>query len=283
MAIFFPWQNQNQGQGQGQGQAQLGLQGQGQGQLGLQLQDQGQDQDQLQDQDQGQWQGQYSESLNENGNLNGNGNGNLNGNGNGNLNGNLNDSANTNVNAALNANANLNANLNASVTDVKVKVDVDLDIDDDLLQDNDYIDMKEMDEIENSVVVPEVITQTMNVAGNAFAIDQINNLTDNDSVKDANVSFANGGAGPLLGLGLLGADGGASNFEMHAHAKGGFSGADGNWAEIDDNGMTGTTGMSSADATVSQEAFTQNIVLGANIQFNSIEMKVAGDDIGDFA
>ena len=283
MAIFFPWQNQNQGQAQGQ--AQLGLQGQGQGQLGLQLLDQDQDQLQDQDQDQGQWQGQYSESLNENGNLNGNGNGNgnLNGNGNGNLNGNLNDSANTNVNAALNANANLNANLNASVTDVKVKVDVDLDIDEDMLQDNDYIDMKEMDEIENSVVVPEVITQTMNGAGNAFAIDQINNLTDNDYVTDANVSFANGGPGPLIGLGLLGAGGDASNFEMNANASGGGSGAHGNWAEIDDTGMTGTTGMSSADATVSQEAFTQNIVLGANIQFNSIELKVAGDDIGDFA
>jgi hypothetical protein len=269
MAIFFPWQNQKQYQDQNQGQ--------------FNYQFQGQDQDQDQDQDQGQWQGQYSESVNENGNLNGNGNGNLNGNGNGNLNGNLNDSANTNVNAALNANANLNANLNASVTDVKVKVDIDLDLDEDMLQDNDLIDMKNMDAIENSVVVPEVIYQTVNGAGNNFNIDQINNLTDNDRVEDANVSFANGGAGPLLGLGLLGAGGDAANFEMNANAKGGWSGADDNWSQIGDNGTTGPTGMSSADAAISQEAFTQNIVMGANIQFNSIDLKVAGDDIGDFA
>ncbi len=261
MAFFFPWQNQKQYQDQNQSQ--------------MHYQWQGQDQDQ--DQDQIQSQGQYSESLNENGNLNGNGNGNLNGNGNGNLNGNFNDSANTNVNAALNANANLNANLNASVTDVKVKVDIELDLDEDMLQDNDLIDMKHMDAIENSVVSPEVIYQTVNGGGNNFNIDQINNLTDNDTLGGASVNF-NGGIGGAGGLG-----GDAASFEMNANAKGGWSGADDNWSQIGENGTTGPTGMSSADAAVSQEAFTQNIVLGANIQFNSIDLKVAGDDIGDFA
>jgi hypothetical protein len=38
---------------------------------------------------------------------------------------------------------------------------------------------------------------------------------------------------------------------------------------------------SSADATLNQSAFDQNITLGANIQFNSITIQAAGDNLTD--
>ena len=38
---------------------------------------------------------------------------------------------------------------------------------------------------------------------------------------------------------------------------------------------------SSADAAINQSAFDQNITQGANIQFNSITMTVAGHDLND--
>lgn len=36
-----------------------------------------------------------------------------------------------------------------------------------------------------------------------------------------------------------------------------------------------------ADAAITRDAFTQNITQGANIQFNSITMNVAGHDLQD--
>ena len=38
---------------------------------------------------------------------------------------------------------------------------------------------------------------------------------------------------------------------------------------------------SSADAVINQSAFDQNITQGANIQFNSITIQAAGDDLTD--
>ena len=50
-----------------------------------------------------------------------------------------------------------------------------------------------------------------------------------------------------------------------------------------DRSSFGDAITSSADAIVTQEAFTQNIVMGANIQFNSIEMANSVDVPDDVA
>jgi hypothetical protein len=53
-------------------------------------------------------------------------------------------------------------------------------------------------------------------------------------------------------------------------------------SKIDDVIGAGASGaISSADAALSQEAFNQTITQGANIQFNSITMNVAGNDLTD--
>jgi hypothetical protein len=48
----------------------------------------------------------------------------------------------------------------------------------------------------------------------------------------------------------------------------------------DDGTFTGL-GSARADSVLSQEAFTQNISMGANIQFNSVDLQVVGGDISD--
>ena len=48
-----------------------------------------------------------------------------------------------------------------------------------------------------------------------------------------------------------------------------------------DDGDFGGSGAASAAASVNQEAFTQSIVQGANIQFNSVEMTVGSGDALD--
>ena len=114
--------------------------------------------------------------------------------------------------------------------------------------------------------MPDVVTQTMG-DGNQFNIDQVNNLVDTDS----NSSHANyyGGAGGSW------CEPGAS-FSMDAKIEGGKS-------RIDDVGDIGTRASvsSSADAVLNQSAFDQNITQGANIQFNSITIQAAGDDLTD--
>ena len=153
-------------------------------------------------------------------------------------------------------------------TDVDVDVKVDLDLDLDALScpvDNDAIDIDWIKDIDGSVVMPDVVTQTLNGNGNQFNIDQVNNIVDKDFLWDPDVTF-NGKGGDL---------------EFKAKAEGGDVKIDDVKAEIGDDGTIGDTVSASADALISQEAFTQNIVMGANIQFNSIDMTVAGNDLMD--
>mgnify|MGYP000016340484 CR=1 FL=1 len=46
-------------------------------------------------------------------------------------------------------------------------------------------------------------------------------------------------------------------------------------------GNSATGAIASADAALTQDAFNQTITQGANIQFNSVTMNVAGDDWSD--
>lgn len=148
--------------------------------------------------------------------------------------------------------------------DVKVDVDIDLDLSGYAPSDNDIIDIEQIQGIEGSVVMPDVVNQTLNGDGNQFNIDQVNNLVDNDSLYNPKVSAEDG------------------KFNWDVKAEGGW--VDVGDAKVNMTGDGSTFGdavTSTADAIVSQEAFTQNIVMGANIQFNSIEMSVAGNDLTD--
>jgi hypothetical protein len=255
--------DQDQEQEQEQAQAEL------QAQLQAQLQGQGQGQGQ------GQAQGQLQFALNANENENENSNESENSNSNSNENELSNEVESELDNEVDNAVANelenevensientIENNVETNV-DVDVSVDLDLDIDD-LAKDNDVIDIDEIEDIEGSIVMPDAVSQHLEGNGNQINIDQVNNLVDNDWLDSPEVSFEGG------------------EFEMHAEAEGGSVEVGDPELSIEANGATlHDTLTSTADATVTQSAFTQNIVMGANIQFNSITANVAGNDLTD--
>jgi len=142
-----------------------------------------------------------------------------------------------------------------------VKVDLDLDADG---LSSPVIDLHHFTATD-SVVMPDVVNQTLSGGGNQFNIDQVNNLVDNDT-NSSSASYTSGGGGYP-----------GSGFDMDAKAWGGESKIDA--ADIGNR----TNVASSADAVLNQSAFDQNITLGANIQFNSITMQVAGHDLNDSA
>ena len=227
--------------------------------------------------------------LNENANVNGNENGNENGNGNGNGNGNLN--GNLNANGSLNGNVNGNVNYNHSETnvDVETKVKVDLDIEGKLSLEPPSIEGSYNTTIEDSIFIPDPGSGTYVLAngegssaaiyngdvfnfGNStgtqtvFDLEQTNSLVDLDALCDASVSstssafgssiFGVGGGGPVsVGDGI-----GEGKDILHA-----------------------TNDVSaSADASAAVSAFNQNIVMGANIQYNSASQSVIGGDQTNF-
>ncbi len=150
---------------------------------------------------------------------------------------------------------------------VEVKVDVDVDLDLSTWSqpsDDDVIDIDSIYDIHSSVIMPDVVTQTLNGNGNQFNIDQVNNIDDRDTLHDPDVY--NAGNAKLDGW----AEGGDVKFDDPKVDIGTGDGA------TFGDGLAAT-----ADGIVSQEAFTQNIVMGANIQFNSIDMSVAGNDLTD--
>ncbi|MBS0524423.1 MAG: hypothetical protein JSS04_12420, partial [Proteobacteria bacterium] len=250
---------------QGQGQAQLGLQGQGQGQ--------GQAQGQSEAQTAAQAVAQYASDANANGNLNGNGNGNgnlnLNGNGNGNENVNANCDTNSLSNHLDNAVSNTDLNNVANHVDNCVTTAVNVDVSIDLSG----LDLKP--QIDNSVSgdfnhgiqfsMPDWVNQAQNgCGGNAmFNLDQVNNLVANNGLESASVNFGGGQLG----------DG--SVFSQIATAEGGCAATIG--AAVAHDSSPGTV-SASADAPITQDAFTQSIVMGANIQFNSANFNVVGHD-----
>jgi hypothetical protein len=259
---YDPNQDQEQEQEQAQANLQAQLQGQGQGQL------QGQGQGQLQ------FAVQSLESSSENENENGNSNGNSNENSNENevendvdnsLDNRVDNSLDNDVDNSLeNCVNNKIENEIENEVNVAVNVDVDLGIDADSLS-NPVIDLHHFD-TQGSVVMPDVVNQTLNGNGNQFNIDQVNNLVDNDT-NTSTASYSGGGGGSWW-------DPGAS-FSMEATIDGGESSL-----TAGDIGARANV-SSHADAAINQSAFDQNITQGANIQFNSITMQVAGNDLTD--
>ncbi|MBS0522771.1 MAG: hypothetical protein JSS04_03965, partial [Proteobacteria bacterium] len=119
--------------------------------------------------------------------------------------------------------------------------------------------------------MPDWVNQSQNGdGGNAmFNLDQVNNLVANNSLGDASVSFCGiAGSGYSDGVG-------ASVFSQTASAVGGI--ADTAGSAVGHDSSPGTV-SASADAPITQDAFTQSIVMGANIQFNSASFNVVGHD-----
>jgi hypothetical protein len=81
--------------------------------------------------------------------------------------------------------------------------------------------------------------------------------------------WAIGGAGAAGGMGGIATTG-----------YGGAGGAGGTWGSNngDDGYVTGTS-SASADAFVETTAFNQEIVMGANLQQNAVDMTIVGGDL----
>ena len=165
-------------------------------------------------------------------------------------------------------------------TDVETNVDVSVDLDlSSLPNDEDVIDIDEL-KIEDLDGIFFMNTDEVDQkADNAYNIDQINNMVDNDDLGNAQVSFSYSGSELKSELDDKNDDGAGSNsvFSMEAHADGGTSRVEGSNAHANDAGRDAEASLNStADGIASNEAFTQNIVMGANIQFNQID--IATDD-----
>ena len=250
-------QDQKQDQAQAQANLQAQLQGQGQGQA----QGQGQLQFAVQSLD--------SKSENDNKNDNKNENDNKNSNEVDNkLDNKVDNSLDNKVDNSLDNKVDNNIdNKIENTVDNKVNVAVNVDVDLDLKADGLSSPVIELGHFQTygSVVMPDVVDQKMG-DGNQFNIDQVNNLVDNDvNWSSANHNGGHGGSW---------CDPGAS-FNMDAKINGGESKIDA--GDIGDRANV----ASHADAVLNQSAFDQNITQGANIQFNSITIQAAGDNLTD--
>jgi hypothetical protein len=185
--------------------------------------------------------------------------------------------SNTNVNHNTNDLDNkIDNHVHSSVdncVDTHVNVDVSVSVDDCGLS-SPVIDLSNlnMGSSFGSLIMPDVVNQNLTDHSNAFNVDQVNNLVDNDSLSGASVTYNGGGGGGELACDPWHQDSGSSGgFNMDAKIHSGDSSIEGS-----SNGAT-----SSADATLNQDAFTQTITQGANIQFNSMSIQAAGDHIQD--
>ena len=142
-----------------------------------------------------------------------------------------------------------------NATDIDTTVDVAISdafkkIEDSYNSDDDWLELDNL----NFDVLNAVGAGTLAGDGNdsMFNISQVSEMTDNDRLYNPKVEND-------------------AWFKQDAHVHGGEAyGAE----EFDDRGNV----TASADGVASMEAFTQNIVMGANIQYNNIEMSVVGGD-----
>jgi hypothetical protein len=154
-----------------------------------------------------------------------------------------------------------------NTVDTKVNVDVNLDLHATGLS-SPVIDLHGITATD-SLVMSAVVNQTLNGGGNQFDINQVNYLINDAKVEDPTVSFSGGGSW----------DHPSSGFSMDAKVTGGDSKIGD--AKLGDVAGAGAGVVSHADASLQQDAFTQTITTGANIQFNSMTMQVAGHDLTD--
>jgi hypothetical protein len=160
-----------------------------------------------------------------------------------------------------------------SKTDVEVEVDVSVSAPPD---DEDVIDIDELkiDDLDGIAFInPDDVEQSLNNGAN-FNVDQINNLVDNDDAYNSSVSFQSGwNDAESEGDG----DGSGSTFSMYAEAEGGESKIDDVESSVSgDAGQVSDLATATADGVASNSAFNQTLTLGANIQFNQMEVEISG-------
>jgi hypothetical protein len=278
--IVNPTQSQQQQEQQRQRQQEQQQQQQ------RQREQQQQDQSEYQNQNQGQWQFSLSDNKNDNKNDN--------------------KSVNANLNGNLNANLNLNANKNVNVNETKVDVDVDVDLKvdgeikpgvfdidfDEEVIDNEFDDLKDQAQLFQNI---DITNQNLPGEGNdqAFALDQINNMQDADYLGSSTVSSGviSAGSDPRGPMYPAAADAapapdidanvvlGGVGFQQIANiGPGGSATANDATGRVGDDGNVEGVGSASADISVTQNAFSPNIVMGANIQFNQLDITAVGGD-----
>lgn len=122
----------------------------------------------------------------------------------------------------------------------------------------------------------DVVNQDVSGSGNdnAFHVDQINNLVDNDYVSCPDVSFCGGNGGDGYGYYYPGGD--AGTFTLTATATSAAATSSGNFASVGDDGSVSGAGNATSSASAVADAFSQTIVMGANVQFNSMDLNVHG-------
>lgn len=129
----------------------------------------------------------------------------------------------------------------------------------------------EMDDFDLDI---DAIASSFNGPGNdmAFDVNQANDLVDNDTVYGTSVSYhGSGWNGPFQSVSAYGGDATAG------HGIGSVSGhglANGNGGA---GSVFGST-AASADAMATAQAFTSNIVVGANLQVNNLSATIVGGD-----
>ncbi|NGX99605.1 MAG: hypothetical protein G4V63_31790 [Candidatus Afipia apatlaquensis] len=156
-----------------------------------------------------------------------------------------------------------------NTVDNKVNVDVNVDVKASGLS-SPVIDLHGINNIHDSVIIPEVVNQNLNGGNsNAFDINQINNLVNDNEMTNPSVSY-NGSSSW---------DNPGGSFHMDAKAEGGDSKVDSKMGDVIGNAASGVA--SHADATLTQSAFDQTITQGANIQFNTSTIQAAGHDLQD--
>ncbi len=146
--------------------------------------------------------------------------------------------------------------------------DLDLALEDAFnVDDDDIIDIDALTGGANDILTAgnDLMSNTSGVAvfgdGVAFEVDQTNTLADQDVLNN-----------PTVTNNALNAQGG--------FAGGGESDATSEWGDAGNDANVAADAVSSADGVVSSEAFTQNIVMGANVQYNSVDMSVVGGSGG---
>jgi hypothetical protein len=149
-----------------------------------------------------------------------------------------------------------------------------LNLKDEVLKIEDDVD------VESSVAAAKAVGQDVSGAGddNAFSFEQINNLADQDKLWGAKVSFDSDVHNWAKDDFELEHDAIGGGFVQWASAKGAH---DFGMSPANTEGGAGDLvgdALASADATINQSAFNQNIVMGANIQVNDLSISI-GDDI----
>jgi hypothetical protein len=129
----------------------------------------------------------------------------------------------------------------------------------------------EMDDFDLDI---DSIASSFNGPGNdmAFDINQSNDLVDNDNVYGTAVAYhGSGWNGPFQSVSAYGGDATAGNGigGIGGHGLANYNGGSGT--------IAGST-AASADAMATAQAFTSNIVVGANLQVNNLSATIVGGD-----